>query len=57
MHNTTPIVNDNRHSLNRVYRELSVVENLFCINSKHKAYIYIQKRMKEILEQLENKNG
>lgn len=54
--NTTPIFNDNHLSLSRAYEELSEVESLFGHNSKHKAYIHIQKRMKELLKLIEQ-NG
>lgn len=54
---TTQLSVNEATTLNKIYGELSVIEDLFGRNSTHKAYTHVTKRMKEILAQLENKNG
>lgn len=52
---STPLYSN--ECLNKIYGELSVVEDLFGRHSKHKAYTHVQKRMKEILSEIEKTHG
>ena len=38
--------------LNAIYAELSALEELFAVDSKHVAYLAITKRMEDILREL-----